>query len=100
MSIFEIQRLQGLTPSSPLASRDGKGMEKPTIQDAGTKPSATASDGVSVEVSKITEVGEPPVSDTRVAEIREALRDGSYPLVPTEIADAMIAARLGMGLGE
>lgn len=100
MSIFEIQRLQGLTPPSPLASRDGKGVDKPAIQDAGSKPSATASGGITVEVSKIAEAGEPPVADSRVAEIREALRDGSYPLVPTEIADAMIAARLGMGLGE
>lgn len=33
-----------------------------------------------------------PVDVDRVTEIRKAVEDGSYPLVPTRIADAMIAA--------
>lgn len=35
----------------------------------------------------------PPVDQDRVAEIRAALGEGRYPLIPTQIADAMIAAR-------
>ena len=35
----------------------------------------------------------PPVDTDRVAQIRNALKDGTYPLVPTSVADAMIASR-------
>ena len=33
-----------------------------------------------------------PVDEDRVAEIRRAVEQGRYPVVPTRIADAMIAA--------
>ncbi len=36
--------------------------------------------------------GSPPVDLDRVAAIRKAIQNGSYPLVPTKIGDAMIAA--------
>ncbi len=35
---------------------------------------------------------EPPVDADRVAEIRKAVEQGRYPVVPARIADAMIAA--------
>jgi negative regulator of flagellin synthesis FlgM len=35
---------------------------------------------------------EAPVDQDRVAEIREAIEHGRYPVIPTKIADAMIAA--------
>ncbi len=35
----------------------------------------------------------PPVDSARIAEIRNALKTGDYPLIPAQIADAMIAAR-------
>ena len=35
-----------------------------------------------------------PVDHDRVAEIRKAIETNSYPLIPTEIADAIIAADL------
>ncbi|MCF8883839.1 MULTISPECIES: flagellar biosynthesis anti-sigma factor FlgM [Erythrobacter] len=35
-----------------------------------------------------------PVDHDRVAEIRKAIETNSYPLIPTEIADAIIAAGL------
>lgn len=34
----------------------------------------------------------PPVEAERIAEIRKAIDRGTYPIVPTRIADAMIAA--------
>ncbi len=46
-----------------------------------------------VSNARIT-AGERPFNDDRVAEIRKALADGRYPIIPTEIADAIIAARL------
>ncbi|MCX7863953.1 MAG: flagellar biosynthesis anti-sigma factor FlgM [Novosphingobium sp.] len=40
------------------------------------------------------EAGPPPVDAERVEMIRKAIEKGTYPLVPTKIADAMIAAGL------
>jgi negative regulator of flagellin synthesis FlgM len=56
--------------------------------------------GVSVELNALVDASRPPVDSDRVAEIRAALQDGSYPVLPVKIADAMIAARLALGLGE
>lgn len=36
----------------------------------------------------------PPVDAERVAQIRRALEDGRYPIVPAKIADRMIAAQM------
>jgi negative regulator of flagellin synthesis FlgM len=36
--------------------------------------------------------GPPPVDVERVALIRKAVEQGTYPIVPTRVADAMIAA--------
>ena len=38
--------------------------------------------------------GDHPIDHDRIAEIRQALADDRYPLIPTEIADAIIAAGL------
>ena len=38
--------------------------------------------------------GSPPVNADRVVAIRKAIESGSYPLIPTKISDAMIAAGL------
>jgi negative regulator of flagellin synthesis FlgM len=54
--------------------------------------------GISIEVGSAVLAANPPVNQYRVSEIRNALRDGSYPLVPTEIADAIIAARISFGM--
>jgi negative regulator of flagellin synthesis FlgM len=70
-------------------------------QAAGTAPVNRANaQGVSVELKASVAASQPPVDSGRVAEIRAALRDGSYPVLPVKIADAMIAARLALGLGE
>lgn len=53
-----------------------------------------AEPGVAVETDPALAAATPPVDAERVEEIRKALEDGSYPVVPTKIADAMIAARL------
>mgnify|MGYP001181328845 CR=1 FL=1 len=41
-----------------------------------------------------------PVDGDRVAQIRQAIADGTYPLVPSEIADGIIAAGLFQIIGE
>ncbi|GAO39780.1 flagellar biosynthesis anti-sigma factor FlgM [Sphingomonas changbaiensis NBRC 104936] len=37
---------------------------------------------------------QPPVDTDRVQQIRRALQEGRYPLVPAKIADRMIAAQM------
>lgn len=56
--------------------------------------------GVSLEVSAVGAAASPPVDAERVSQIKAALRDGSYPLVPTKIVDAMIAAQVSLSLPE
>lgn len=80
-----------------LATKAGK--------DAGeTSPRTTApaapQQGVSIELKGSVDAAQPPVDAERVAQIREALKDGNYPILPVKIADAMIAARMMLGLGE
>lgn len=43
-------------------------------------------------VSNALDPGAPPVDVERVMEIRKAVENGTYPVTPTRIADAMIAA--------
>jgi negative regulator of flagellin synthesis FlgM len=65
--------------------------------DAASQRAAQAApveDGVAVETSADLLAVTPPIDRARVDEIRQALEDGTYPVVPTKIADAMIAARL------
>lgn len=42
--------------------------------------------------SEVLDAGEVPVDAERVAAIRKAVEEGTYPVLPTRIADAMIAA--------
>jgi len=97
MPSFEMNRLQSITGVNPTSAADrAKARPAPDtgVSDAGgsaSSPSKPA--GVTVEIMTPVENG-PPVDTDRVAEIRSALRDGTYPLVPAKIADAMIAAQL------
>lgn len=65
---------------------------------------AAPDSGVSIELgagavrAPALDTATPPVDRERVAEIRKALEEGRYPLVPTRIADAMIAARVSLGM--
>ena len=45
-----------------------------------------------VQTSLSTTAGTVPVDQTRVQQIRDAVNKGDYPLIPTKIGDAMIAA--------
>jgi negative regulator of flagellin synthesis FlgM len=49
---------------------------------------------VEISLNDIQQAGTPPVDAERVSQIRDAVEEGSYPLVPARIADAMIAASL------
>lgn len=90
--------------TSPVAAV-GTGIAAKAGKDAGEaapRSAATAApqQGVSVELGSAVDSSQPPVDAERVAQIREALKDGSYPILPAKVADAMIAARMMLGLGE
>lgn len=42
--------------------------------------------------SDVLDAGEPPVDVERVSMIRKSVESGTYPILPTRIADEMIAA--------
>ena len=56
--------------------------------------------GVEVDADPALGGTTPPVDAERVAVIRKALEEGSYPVVPSRIADAMIAARYMLSTAE
>lgn len=91
MSLYDVSRLTGTTPLRGLGSRDSAARTASTPREAGIAP---ADQGVTVETGNRVAAGPAPVDSDRVAAIREALQDGSYPIVPAKITDALIAARL------
>ena len=96
MSPFDLNRLTGAGPIRGV-SRDLAG----TRADARPASAGSQRDGgVIVESTAIPQAGKPPLDTDRIKEIREALRDGTYPIVPAQIADAMIAARLLLSGGQ
>lgn len=60
---------------------------KPAGGDAGNPPA--------VELGSVGLAGsQPPIDHDRVAEIRKAVEQGTYPLLPCRVADELIAAGL------
>ncbi|MEM1051697.1 MAG: flagellar biosynthesis anti-sigma factor FlgM [Pseudomonadota bacterium] len=103
MPSFELNRMQSITGVSPTSAADHT-KARPTSEGRGSiadRAVAGSADGtgIAVEIAAPAQNG-PPVDNDRVAEIRSALRDGSYPLVPAKIADAMIAAQLKFEIAE
>lgn len=98
MPSVELGKLQAVTGPRALSEQARSAIETGARKPAGSASTQSPAGGVSIELGAAAagavEAASPPVDKDRVAEIRDALRDGSYPLVPTEIADAMIAAQL------
>ena len=78
---------QGVAPVERVAS-----VRKPADQVANAEPMSS--------VAALSAGDAAPVDTDRVAEIRKAIEDGTYPLIPTEIADGIIAAGLFQIVGE
>ena len=67
-----------------------------TAETVQSDPVQTAHDtatSVSIALSK-TLAATPPVDVNRVAEIRRAIADGTFPILPATIADRMLALKL------
>jgi negative regulator of flagellin synthesis FlgM len=99
MPSVELSKLQGI--AAPRAAASSERAQIETRAGASRSSSSNvAAPGVSVEIGEVANAATPPVDAERVREIRAALKDGSYPLVPTKIVDAMIAAQVSFGLPE
>lgn len=101
MPSVELSKLPGISAARALSASDRAQMDaraRPAI--AASTASTGGASGISVEVTSTSDAIRPPVDAERVAQIRDALRDGSYPLVPTKIVDAMIAAQVSLSLPE
>ncbi len=64
---------------------------RPARETRGQTASPAAVPDAPVAATPVS-AGKPPVDVERVAQIRKAVEDGSYPIVPARVADAMIAA--------
>ncbi|MBV1690711.1 flagellar biosynthesis anti-sigma factor FlgM [Novosphingobium sp. G106] len=61
---------------------------------------STGSESSAVALSDALDPGEAPVDADRVEVIKRAVETGQYPVLPTKIADAMIAAGLLLRKGQ
>lgn len=98
MPSIELSKLQSVSGARALSESDRTQTQKSPSTRAEASATGAAKPGVAVELGANIDAAEPPVDNQRVSEIREALKDGTYPLLPTKIADAMIAARVGFTL--
>lgn len=98
MPSFELSKLQGISATRALSESDRSLIEARTRSAGDPKDAdsvrAGVTSGVAIEVGASGDASTPPVDGDRVDQIRKALKDGSYPLVPAEIADSIIAARV------
>lgn len=98
MPSVELSKLPGISAPRALATSDRAQISARAPSGAARTPAPAA--GISLEVTPAVDAATPPVDAERVQQIRAALRDGSYPLVPTKIVDAMIAAQVSLALPE
>jgi negative regulator of flagellin synthesis FlgM len=87
-----------LGPTRPIGAIDVRlarqsGSRGNRAEQADAAPSTLA-------LSDALDPGEAPVDADRVATIRKAIENGSYPIIPTKIADGIIAAGILLRNGE
>lgn len=96
MSPFEIGALRPVGPVQVNTAQNARTPAKPPVATVNGTPAtavAEGSAGPQVERSSALDAGQSaPVDVERVKVIRQAIETGSYPVIPTRIADAMIAA--------
>lgn len=64
-----------------------------------TKPDAPLA-GPAVEIDATLQGTEPPIEFGRINEIRKAIEQGRYPVIPMRVADALIASGLLLRSGK
>jgi len=87
-SKIQVSTVRPVSTSSAGVSSETRGADQATVASS----SAAISDGATVVSTTALKAGSAPVDGDRVASIRKAIEDGNYPIIPTKISDAMIAA--------
>lgn len=95
MPPIEFRTLGPQTPRSTGPIAVGKAI--PVASDTARAHAAPQS---AVQRSAALDPGEIPVNAERVSEIRKAIEQGHYPVLPMKVADAMIAAGLLLRSGK
>jgi negative regulator of flagellin synthesis FlgM len=89
-----MDRIDMQGPNGISSRLKAKGPAPVTQADAVRPTGSGAAKSGDVAVTTIVSAGaEAPVDTDRVAQIRDAIEQGRYPILPAKIADAMIAAR-------
>jgi negative regulator of flagellin synthesis FlgM len=89
MKPIDITGPNALSSRAPAAGRTPVAASDPVRRLRGE---AAQADGPSLSLAAAGSAA--PVDAERVATIRKAIEDGSYPIIPMQVADAMIAAGL------
>ncbi|MDP3550904.1 MAG: flagellar biosynthesis anti-sigma factor FlgM [Novosphingobium sp.] len=92
MSPIEIGAMRPVGPVQVNTARNAK-----TVATVDGTPAAVADSGAAAQIerSSALDAGQSaPVDGERVKVIRQAIEAGNYPVIPTKIADAMIAAQM------
>ncbi len=87
------QSRSGLRPVGPIDA----GVVRTAVgakDQSNPAPSAPGAAAATFQPSSALDAGQAPVDAERIQVIRHAIQTGSYPIIPTKIADAMIAAGL------
>jgi negative regulator of flagellin synthesis FlgM len=85
----------GVTPGTIPSSRvDGNGTSKVVRLDEVRAPEQAVVAETSARETAKALSARPPVDAERVQQIKRALAEGRYPLVPAKIADRLIAAQM------
>ncbi len=82
-------RTNAAKPSTAVASAAA-----PTAPASALASALASTPAAAVQTSPALDPGKPPIDENRVSVIRNAIQKGTYPLLPTKVADAMIAAGL------
>ena len=89
----------GTTPlnGSGSVSRVAAPAATPVVQPAGqqaAQQAPAASNATQLSNLARTLAAEPPVDSDRIDEIKKAIQNGSFPILPATIADRLLALRL------
>ena len=81
-----------LGPTRPISAIDARITRQ--AGEPSARPQRSGAPAATAQLSDALDPGAPPVDSERVQMIRKAVEQGTYPIVPARIADAIIAAGL------
>ena len=84
--------------ANPLVGAQPAASTQPDVMPSAASPTPQAQAAMVSSTALAT--GAPPLDTQRVTQIRKALENGTYPVIPTKISDAMIAAGMVLRIGK